>query len=359
VTLRLRIALWFGLSMCGLILLITLFTEGSLRERLKEVSKFNTGDPNNPGYHLHVGYSQSEIDEILRKLLEVRLLVALPVILLSVGVGYALATRSMRSIDGINRELSKLGPEDLARGISAPEKDRELSQLVEHINGLLRRIASSYAEVSEFSGRVAHELRTPLSLLRMRVEAEASRLPSNFSEDLQEEIARLTRLVERSLTIAKAQGGKLEPDMASVDLTAMLADLQEGYEMLGSERNLAMKWEVPKGLVVRADADFLRQILHNLLGNAVRYAGHSVTVQAARIDGGKRVKLEISNDLPSSSAAFAGTGIGLRLVKALASAIPGFACSAGEQDGRYIATVTAESSQTKAELARFEKSALA
>lgn len=347
-TLRLRLALWFGGSMCLLILFITFFAQGNLRAMLMEKSKINTGDPNDPGYHTHVGYSAQEIDAILLRLLEVRLLVAVPVILLSVGVGYALATRSMRSIDKINRELSGLAAEDLGRGISVPDQDRELRQLGEHINDLLRRAASSYAEVSEFSARVAHELRTPLSLLRMRVEAAASQLPPDLSEDLQEEIARLSRLVERSLTIAKAKGGKLDVRMTAVDLSAMLEDLRDGYEMLARERDLSLRWNAPPGLVVSADADFLRQILHNLLGNAVRYAGTSAAVQASRPARGSRVELSVSNDLPTSSAAFEGTGIGLRLVKALSSAMPGFACSVNQSGNLYTATIAADGAPGKA-----------
>lgn len=347
-TLRLRLALWFGASMCALILFITLTTHGSLRERLKEESKINTGDPDDPGYHVHTGYSESEIDAILHNLLEVRLLVAVPVILISVGIGYALARRSMRSIDVINRELAMLDPADLGRGVSVPDKDREFKQLGEHINDLLRRTASSYAEVSEFSARVAHELRTPLSILRMRVEANAPQLPADFSEDLQEEIGRLSRLVERSLTIAKAQGGRLDASMAAVDLSAMLKDLRDGYEMLGRERGLSLDWDVPEGMFIRADADFLRQILHNLLGNAVRYAGTCVTVRASRPPEAGTVGLSITNDFPSSSAAFGGTGIGLRLVKALSSAMPGFSFTAGEKDGLHTANITAESVKTKA-----------
>lgn len=347
-TLRLRLALWFGASMCALILFITFFAQSNLREMLREKSKINTGDLHDPGYHVHTGYSDSEIDAILLRLFQVRLLVAVPVILISVGIGYALATRSMRSIDRINRELSMLNPADLDQGISVPDKDSELKQLGEHINDLLRRIGSSYAEISEFSGRVAHELRTPLSLLRMRVEASAPQLPPELSEDLQEEIARLSRLVERSLTIAKAQGGKLDAEMTSVHLSAMLADLRDGYEMVGKKRGLAMKWDVPQGLAIRTDADLLRQILHNLLDNAVRYAGSAVTVQAARSKDSRTVELSVSNDLPSSSTSLGGTGIGLRLVKALSSAMRGFDYSAGERDGFYTAKITAESAQTKA-----------
>ena len=136
----------------------------------------------------------------------------------------------------------------------------------------------SYNEMAEFSARVAHELRTPLTLLRMRMESAAPELPPDFSEEVQEEIRRLSQLVERSLLAAKAEGGKLEAQTVPVDLAGLLEDLHEGYALLASERSLTLDWRTLPSLVVASDPELLRQILHNLIGNAIRHGREKVRV---------------------------------------------------------------------------------
>ena len=105
----------------------------------------------------------------------------------------------------INRQLADMRPDSLHGGITIPEADPIIAELANHLNGLLDRAGTAYQEMAEFSARVAHELRTPLMLLRMRVEHAPPGMPPAFQEDLQDELARLSRFVER--VAAGRQGG--------------------------------------------------------------------------------------------------------------------------------------------------------
>ncbi len=223
----------------------------------------------------------------------------------------------------------------LGRGVTLPEKDAELSLLVRHINDLLSRVARSYDEMAAFSAKVAHELRTPLTLLRMRIEAASPELPPEFSEDLQDEIRRLSQLVERSLLAAKAEGGKLEPRTSAIDVTSLLDDLREGYAVLATERAMTWEWQVPAGVSCVSDPELLRQILHNILSNATRH-GNGKACLVAHAAPRARVLIQVTNFVDVRNSA-AGAGMGLRLVRSLVSALPGTRFQARRMGRLFVA----------------------
>jgi signal transduction histidine kinase/anti-anti-sigma regulatory factor len=323
-TLRLRLAALFGALLLVLSGLFVISLQGQLGRELPAA-----------GEHDARGTPSETLQAALHKLTAVWLVAGIPVMGLCFLLGLLLASRSVRHLRAINDQLSALQPETLGNRIVAPENDPEVAELVRQINALLGRVGRSYDELSEFSARVAHELRTPLTLLRMQVEERAAQLPPDFSEQMQEEIRRLSRLVERSLATARAQGGRLPVNIAAVDLSALLDDLREDYATLAETRNTALTWDVPAGLSVSADKDLLNQILQNLLDNAVRHGSGGVDVRAGRREAGDLVTLEIRNEADGRPKATDGAGIGLRLVKALVGTMPGMEVSAARQDGHY------------------------
>jgi signal transduction histidine kinase len=317
---RLRVAAWFVLSVILLAGTLFLSAHYHLDEELRK-DRWDRSHPEFPGWIIHGSYTDEEVQDILGELLQVWLWVGIPVILLSAVVGWFIAMRSIRPIRKINLELAALDFRSIEQGVQLPDKDAELSNLVSHLNDLLARIRASYSEMEEFSARVAHELRTPLTILRMKTEAASSRLPEDFSEDFQEEITRLTRLVENLLLTAKAEGGKLEVQTEIVDLSGLLNDLREGYELLAAERDIHIEWHVATGLHGLSDAVLLRQILHNLLGNAVRHGSRQIKVTA--LQQKQRAIIHITNACDPGQPPTRGVSQGLRVVRSLIAAQAG------------------------------------
>jgi signal transduction histidine kinase len=201
--------------------------------------------------------------------------------------------------------------------------DRELAGLVSHINQLLVRAHDSYAEMAEFSAKVAHELRNPLTHLPMKVEAATPRLDPAFSEEIQEAIHRLSQLVERSLFAAKAEGRRIEPALENCLLDPILDDMHEVYSVLAGEQDFSLEWRTHPGVVCTTDPGWLRQILHNLLGNALRHGKSKVRFRSRLSPARTAMIFTVSNDTaPPESRASGGAGIGLRLVNALVHQLP-------------------------------------
>lgn len=192
-----------------------------------------------------------DAEDILGELIHVWVWVGVPALALALAAGLLLANRSIRPVKLINRALAEKTPATLKAGIPLPEKDRELAELVSQINSLMFRVGDTYDEMSALSTRVAHELRTPLALLRMRIERSAEEIPPDLSEELQDELARLSRFVERSLLAAKAQAGRIDARRAPVGLSEVLEDLREPYEILAEQANIATEWDVAPGLRTR------------------------------------------------------------------------------------------------------------
>lgn len=314
---RIRIAAWVVLS-CTLLIGVMMFTAYRQLEEELRAGRWDRTHPKIPGWVLHNSYSEEEIDDILGELLETWLWTAGPLVCLSLGAGLLLARRSLQPVHDINRQLADMRADSLHGGITIPEADPIIADLANHLNGLLDRAGMAYQEMAEFSARVAHELRTPLMLLRMRVEHAPPGIPAAFQEDLQDELARLSRFVERALLAAKAEQGALIPVPSPLSLSNLVRDVTENYQLLAAERSLAMTLELAENLRIEVDPDLLRQVLHGLLENAVSYAKSKIRVSCRAEDHG--AVLEIHNDMDPATMATAGLGLGLRLIRGICNA---------------------------------------
>lgn len=321
---RFRIAIWFGLALIGIIALLAFTTHHYLdyELRLEKWDRSHEEHPLHPEHQnsreflLHGSYTKEEVSDILTEVLVAWAWIGLPSVGIALAVGFLLATHSIRPIKQINQALAEKNPKTLKEGVPVPEKDEVLAELVSQINSLLFRVGSAYDEMSAYSSRVAHELRTPLTLLRMRIEKSAEEMPPELSEELQEELARLSRFVERSLLAAKAESNRIEPMLADMDFSDILADLREPYAILAEQNNIHLHWKVEPRLQIVSDSDFLRQILHNLLGNACKYGDSLIKLKVFGCR--ERVVFCLTNRYKKETRATSGLGMGLRLVCALA-----------------------------------------
>ncbi len=311
---RFRIAAWFGISLTALIGLMIVTAHWHLDGELRK-DRWDRSHPKYPNWVIHGSYTNEEVHDILGELMKIWLWVGVPAVATSLGIGLLLARRSVRPVRLINDQLKELTPATMRRGIVMPENDPVLADLVAHINSSLDRAGAAYEEMAGFSSRVAHELRTPLTILRMKVEQSGDGLQGDMQEELQDELARLSRFIERSLLAAKADSGALEPCACRVDVSKLLEEIGESYRLLAAEKHLEISWLSLPGLEAVTDADLLRQVLHNLLGNALRYAHSRIKVKATLANGVP--VLTICNDRDPLKMAIPGLGLGLRLVEGI------------------------------------------
>jgi signal transduction histidine kinase len=271
---------------------------------------------------LHGSFTDREVRDILAELLQFWSIVGIPLVGLALGAAYFVARHSTKPIRNVNRQLARIGPATLGERVNAPDADPEFAELVRRLNELLGRLETSFTQLHEFSSQVAHELRTPLQLMRLQVETNATKMDPGLAEELQEELARLSSYVEMALTIARAEQGRLELKSEGVLLKDFLSDVVEPFCRLATAERRRLLWSCPNETSVWTDRSALKQILFNLLNNALKHGRGDILFRAR--PRAKTVSFLIGNrpaDQPAKDTN--GLGIGLRLVRALACQLNG------------------------------------
>ena len=263
-------------------------------------------------------------------------------------VGSWIARRALAPVDRIITEVREITDgRSLHRRLAEPMVKDELGRLTETLNQMVTRLERSFAALRRFTADASHELKTPLTVLRAGVERAITmpNLPSEALAALEEtlqEINRMTELVEALLMLARADEGTAPLHRETVDLRAIVEETGETGELLAAEAGVNMEVATPADpVIVPVDASRIRQLILNLLTNAVKYtpAGGSVRLQLGPSNG--RVTLTVADsgvgiapgDLPHIFDRFwradsartrtgerSGTGLGLAICKWIAEA---------------------------------------
>ncbi len=263
-------------------------------------------------------------------------------------MGSWIARRALAPVDRIITEVREITDgRSLHRRLAEPMVKDELGRLTETLNQMMTRLERSFAALRRFTADASHELKTPLTVLRAGVE-RAITMPSLPPEALAaleetlQEINRMTELVEALLMLARADEGTAPLHRETVDLRAIVEETGETGELLAAEAGVNMEVATPADpVIVPVDASRIRQLILNLLTNAVKYtpAGGSVRLQLGPPNG--RVTLTVADsgvgiapgDLPHIFDRFwradsartrtgerSGTGLGLAICKWIAEA---------------------------------------
>lgn len=314
-SLQFRLTTWFTLSLLAVSLLFAGITYFHLRHELR-FEQWQRVHPENPDFVLHGTYSAKEIDDIAGHILHISLFFSLPFAALAIALGWYLARKSLRPVTSINRQLQQIQAANLDERLRTPDADSELETITRNINALLERLEAAYRDVAEFSARVAHELRTPLTLMRLQLEDSSANIEPTLAENLQDELQRLEGYVNQCLLIAQAERGRLDTTSEQVALPVLIEDVLEPFSLLAKEDHRQLYFEYEAALQVETVPWILRQLLHNLLSNALKHGEGPISVLLETPEGTPR--LSIIN--PIKKELTSGTGIGLRIVNALTRA---------------------------------------
>ncbi|MCR0982156.1 sensor histidine kinase [Roseomonas populi] len=255
--------------------------------------------------------------------------------LVALGLGFLLAGRLERRLAAMSGAARAVMAGDLARRLPESGTGDEFDRLAATINEMLSRIEALVAEVRQVTDDVAHDLRSPLSHLRQRLEAALARArdPSADSAVLEgavEELDGILSTFAALLRIARAEAGAGREGFARLDLSALVAGVAEAYAPVAEEAGRQLATDIPPGITATGSAPLLRQALANLLDNALAHGAGTVRV-ALRTGP----LLEVSDEGPGIPAAerdmavrrfyrldrsrtTPGTGLGLSLVAAVA-----------------------------------------
>src|SRR5438132_1679284 len=221
---------------------------------------------------------------------------------LALLMGSWISRRALAAVDQIITEVREITDgRSLHRRLAEPLMKDELGRLAETLNQMMTRLERSFAALRRFTADASHELKTPLTVLRAGVERAITtpNLPQETLATLEEtlqEIKRMTELVDALLTLARADEGIAPLHREPVDLRGIVEEVRETGELLAEESGVRVEVTTPpEPIVVAVDATRIRQLILNLLTNAVKYtpSGGTVRMQLGSANG--RVTLSVAD----------------------------------------------------------------
>jgi signal transduction histidine kinase len=292
------------------------------------------------GDHLLVGRDVRARSE-LRNVLRDGLFWALG-LMFALGIIGAILIRSLfrRMIRDISTTTRAIARGDLTRRIPKTGDGDEFDELAEIINDMLERISRLMDGVRQVSNAIAHDLRTPITRARTRLE-DAS-LHAHSVDDLQSAIERATQdldgivgVFEALLRIAEIEAGSRRAAFAKTDLAPMLHDIDELYRAVAEERGLMLETQIDARLPLLGDRELVQQAVANLLDNALKFTApgtvigfraklEETVIEISIADRGPGIAPEDRNRATErffraeAARTTAGSGLGLALVAAVA-----------------------------------------
>lgn len=293
------------------------------------------------GLHLLVGRDTRELratQQLIIRALSWGIAITLALALLG---GIVMSRGILRRIGQINQTSREIMGGDLSQRVPTSNNSDDFDQLADNLNAMLDEIERLMAGIRHVSDNIAHDLRTPLTRLRHRLDGLQISLADNspLQEELQRSISDTDQLLSTFtalLRIARIEAGGAPANLVQVDLGALLHDARELYEAVAEEKGLRFILQIKDPAYVSGNRDLLFQAIANLLDNAIKYtpAGGQVVISLKRennipvlmvSDTGPGIPAEEREQVlqrfyrlePSRTTS--GSGLGLSLVSAIAS----------------------------------------
>jgi len=246
-----------------------------------------------------VGRSTAEIKDVLERLRYILIFAILVTVALAGGGGLFLANRALKPVEQIARTAREIEESDLSRRIEVRSED-ELGRLASTLNQMIGRLERAFGRQRQFTADASHELRTPLAVIQAEstLSLRKERTENDYRKSLKlisREVAHMSTLVDKLLFLARSDIGKEQLNLEAVNLKELIADLALEIDPLCQEKRIECKLGPLENLVVNGDKVELKQLLLNLLDNAVRYTPKGGTVSVVLVRKGETVLVAIKD----------------------------------------------------------------
>ncbi len=311
------------------------------------------GGPRPAAVVVQLALDRSQEDELLSAYRGTLWLVLAAGLAASGLVGYRIARRGLRPVQEIAATARRIRPATLGERLATAGLPAELLALAGTFNDMLDRLEGSFDRLARFSADVGHELRTPVNILRGEAEVALGK-PRSAEEyrdvlgSCLEECARLSRLIDSLLFLARAENPRTQVEREAVDVGRELEAVRDFYEAAAAEAGVALKVQTRGETSAWLNRPLLQRAVGNLLANALAHTppGGSVALTATREDDGVRIEVADTGcgiaavHLPHlfdrfyrvdpARASGGGLGLGLSIVKSIAELHDGSVAVASE-----------------------------
>jgi signal transduction histidine kinase len=310
------------------------------------------------GSHIYLGLSERDELRVLRNLRYRFFCLWLLIVLLGSVIVFFVTRRMLGHVREITEAASRIGQSDLSSRVPTSKRNDEVGHLALTLNRMLDRIESSMHQLHTITESLAHDLRSPLTAIRGKLEIVLSGdLRVEQSEPIVsaiDELDRLTEFLNTSLDVAEAKADALRLSRTQVDLDKLIRVMIDLYEPCMSEKGLRVHLRSAGPVTVLADAALLHRVIANLLDNELNHLPASCTVSIRLAESQNVATLIVEDDGPGFASEIGlqmfeqrvkgreskGHGLGLAFVEAVVRAHGGSVTASNHPEGGALLSIT-------------------
>lgn len=236
---------------------------------------------------LQIGVSLQEREHSLSAIYAAITPIMIFFVLFSAVIGWFMASRALSGVGEVTKTASDISKGFFDRRVHIKSKSNEINLLSESFNRMLDHIQNLMKGLKEVTDNIAHDLKTPITRMRVAAETELGNAGSceddqKFAASIIEECDNLIQMINTMLMISKEESGIFERGTEPVDLSQIIKDAFELFSPIAQEKGIQCLNLVPDNVTLRGDFQGLQRMIINLLENAIKYtpAGGMVTVLA-------------------------------------------------------------------------------
>ena len=255
----------------------------------------------NARYRVFAALSTSAISFTPRALVSTMAIVTPLLLGLSLAFAYGIAGRSFRPIDRMVDQVQAISDgRSLHRRLNIGEAGQELARLALTLNEMIERLETSFGALRRFTADASHELKTPLAVMRADVERAMSPTAGTTEqavalEEALQQVTRMADLVDSLLTLARADEGRFDLYREPVEMAPLVREVVETARLLGEDADLTIDAPLLEEAEVLGDLTRLRQLMLNLVTNAIKYTSRGGRVSIALTCGEEVVTFTVED----------------------------------------------------------------
>ena len=314
-------------------------------------------------YDVIVATPEVQVEGVMEGYAEVCAALLVLVLGLSIAIGLGLSRLALRPVRLIRATASRIGSENLSERIPVKAVNDEIADLARLLNAMFDRLEASFNNVRRFAADASHELKTPLSLVRLHAEKllAAGSLSHEHEEGVQtvlEELSRLNGTIDQLLFLSRAESRSITLDLARHDPAALLANFNVDAQVLAEHHGLQFSYQHEGTGMAICEPQWLRRVLLNLLSNAINASPAGGRIRLRSQVSGELWRVEIEDEGPgvpvaelehifdrfvrlksAGRAEHEGSGLGLAICRSIIDLHRGRIFAEAGPDGRGLRVV--------------------